>query len=96
MRVVYAPRAVRDLRAIGAYYRHVASEQIADAIAERIRHVVGLIAQHPYMAPRVRQRGGVRSAAVLRYPYIIFYRIRGDAVEILHIRHTARRPWEGE
>jgi plasmid stabilization system protein ParE len=31
---------------------------------------------------------------VLRYPYKIFYRLRGDAVEILHIRHTARRPWD--
>jgi len=41
MRVVYSPRAVRDLEQIGAYYR-----------------------------------------------------LRGDAVEILHIRHTALQPWD--
>jgi plasmid stabilization system protein ParE len=32
----------------------------------------------------------------LRYPYKIFYRLRDDAVEILHIRHTARRAWAGD
>jgi plasmid stabilization system protein ParE len=35
----------------------------------------------------------VRVVSVSRYPYKIFCRLRGDAVEILHIRHTARRPW---
>jgi toxin ParE1/3/4 len=30
-----------------------------------------------------------------RYPYKIFYRRRGDAIDILHIRHSARRPWLG-
>jgi plasmid stabilization system protein ParE len=27
-------------------------------------------------------------------PYRIFYRITDDAVEILHIHHAARRPWD--
>jgi hypothetical protein len=30
---------------------------------------------------------------VSRYPYKIFYRIRENLVEILHVRHTSRRPW---
>jgi plasmid stabilization system protein ParE len=29
------------------------------------------------------------------YPYKIFYRVRGGAVEIVHIRHAVRRPWKG-
>ena len=33
---------------------------------------------------------------VARYPYKIFYRVRGDAIEIAHIRHTSRRPWVEE
>ncbi|MFL5097460.1 MAG: type II toxin-antitoxin system RelE/ParE family toxin [Xanthobacteraceae bacterium] len=24
-----------------------------------------------------------------------FYRIRGDIIEIVHVRHTSRRPWIG-
>ena len=95
MNVVYSPRAARDLEAIAAYYYAVAGSRIAAAIGERIEHVISLVADHPYSAPRVLERRGVRVALVLRYPYKIFYRIRGDAIEILHIRHTARRPWAG-
>jgi toxin ParE1/3/4 len=29
---------------------------------------------------------------LINYPYLMFYRIRQDAIELLHIRHTSRRP----
>jgi plasmid stabilization system protein ParE len=29
---------------------------------------------------------------VLRYPYLIYYRVAEDELLILHIRHTSRRP----
>jgi toxin ParE1/3/4 len=96
MNVVYSPRAARDLEAIAAYHRAFASPRIAAAIGARIEHVISRVAEHPNSAPRVLERRGVRVALVLRYPYKIFYRIRGDAIEILHIRHTARRPWTGQ
>jgi len=28
------------------------------------------------------------------YPYKILYRVTADTVEILHIHHAARRPWD--
>jgi len=93
MRVVYSRRATRDLEEIAAYCRKVADPKLAAAIAERIEKVIGRVARGPMTAPRVAERAGVRVALVLRYPYKIFYRPRGDAVEILHIRHTSRRPW---
>jgi toxin ParE1/3/4 len=96
MNVVYSPRAARDLEAIAVYHHAVAGARVAAAIGERIEHVINLVAEHPQSAPRVSERRGVRVALVLRYPYKIFYRIRGDAIEILHIRHTARRPWAGQ
>lgn len=34
----------------------------------------------------------VRVLFVGRYPYKFFYRVRGDTVEVLHIRHTSRFP----
>jgi plasmid stabilization system protein ParE len=37
-----------------------------------------------------------RVTFVVRYPYKIFYRVRHDIVEILHIRHTSRRAWTGD
>jgi hypothetical protein len=55
------------------------------AVIDRIRH-------NPHSAPRVRQRAEVRCRRSL--PIRVFYRVRDDAIEILHIRHTARRPME--
>jgi toxin ParE1/3/4 len=96
MRVVYSPRAIRDLEHIAAYYRSVADPTIVAAISERIEHVVNRIAQRPHSAPPVVDRRDVRAVLVLRYPYKIFYRLRDDVVQILHIRHTARRVWAGD
>jgi hypothetical protein len=45
-------------------------------------------------AQRSPKRPGVRVLPVGRYPYKVFYRITGDAVEILHIHRAAREPWD--
>jgi plasmid stabilization system protein ParE len=96
MKVIYSPRAIHDLERIAAYYMPVADPNIAEAVGTRIEHVINRIARSPFSAPGLTTRPAVRMALVLRYPYKIFYRISGDAIEILHIRHTARRPWEAE
>jgi plasmid stabilization system protein ParE len=96
MKIEYSLRAIRDLTAIGAYYRTNASETVANAAAERIRHVINVIGQHPHVAPQMRRRPGIRVAVVLQYPFLVFYRIRVDAIEIVHVRHTSRRPWSGD
>jgi plasmid stabilization system protein ParE len=38
---------------------------------------------------------GIRVKILGRYRYKIFYRVDADAVEIIHVRHSARRPWIG-
>jgi plasmid stabilization system protein ParE len=45
MRVRYAPRAIRDLADIAAYYRSRTDEKVAGAIGKRIEHVIGLVAR---------------------------------------------------
>jgi plasmid stabilization system protein ParE len=39
---------------------------------------------------------GVHALWLGRYPYIVYCRVVGDDIAIVHIRHAARRPWEGE
>jgi hypothetical protein len=39
-------------------------------------------------------RQTVRQTPLVRYPYRIFYRVT-EVIEILHIHHTAREPWDG-
>jgi plasmid stabilization system protein ParE len=34
---------------------------------------------------------GHRRVPVVRYPYVIFYRIDDDDILVLHVRHTSRR-----
>jgi toxin ParE1/3/4 len=40
---------------------------------------------------RIGREDGTRELVVARLPYIVVYRIKGDAVEILHIFHGARQ-----
>jgi toxin ParE1/3/4 len=63
---------------------------VSSAFRQRLRAVTARIGAWPESAEEVAQRPGVRMVPLIRYPYRIFYRIGGDAVEILHIHHAAR------
>ncbi len=93
MKVEFTNRAVGDLRKISIQSRKEFGDRVAAALALRLRNVVEQIGKAPESAPRVEQRPGMRVLPLVRYPFKIFYRIIGDTVRILHIRHTARRPW---
>jgi hypothetical protein len=43
---------------------------------------------------RSAKRRGVHVVPLGRYPYKIFYRVANGTVQILHIHHTAQRPWD--
>jgi plasmid stabilization system protein ParE len=64
---------------------------VVDAIFAAIRDV----AQNPLAARRTSDPS-VRVKVVSRYGYKIFYSVEADAIEILHVRHGARRPWLAE
>jgi plasmid stabilization system protein ParE len=93
MKVEYTNRAIADLRKVSADSRAAFGDAVGTALEARIRTVISHIAQHPEAAPRVVERPGMRVFPLIRYPYKIFYRVLDDRVRILHIRHTARRPW---
>jgi plasmid stabilization system protein ParE len=41
------------------------------------------------------ERPGVRRVPLVRYPYLIFYKVLGDEVIVLRVVHGARKePWE--
>lgn len=93
MKVVYTPAALRDLAEIAdwldAHYSTIASD-----VERRIHEVIGHIERWPDSARRSARRPDVRVIPVGRYPYKIFYRAGTDTVEILHVHHAARRPWD--
>jgi plasmid stabilization system protein ParE len=91
MKPIYSKRALADLDQILAWYSANTGPAMAEAIEQRLDDVVDRICSAPESAPRLSQRSQVRVVAVIRYPFRIFYRIRKDTVDILHVRHTSRR-----
>jgi plasmid stabilization system protein ParE len=94
MRVVYTAEALRDLDEIlafiGAHY-----PAIAATFLRRLEMIERRLARWPESAEEVEQRPGVRVVPFIRYPYKLFYQVRKDAIEILHVHHAARRdPWD--
>jgi toxin ParE1/3/4 len=94
MRVRYTPEAFADRERIFEYLRERSPSGARNVLAS-IREAVQLLRDHPYSGYKTND-GNVRVKFVIRYPYKIFYRVREGVVEIAHIRHTSRRPWEGE
>jgi len=93
MKVVFTTAALKDLDEI-ADWLTIHYPTIAPAVERRIRDVVARLGRWPQSARRAAKRPGVRVVPVGRYPYRIFYRVTPDAVEILHIHHMARLPWD--
>lgn len=95
MKVVYTDAALRDLDDITlwltAHYPGLGA-----AVERRLRLVVAHIARWPDSMRASAKRPGIRVALLGRYPYKIFYRTQGDVIEILHIHHAAREPWDAE
>ena len=90
MRIRLTPRAGADLDAIGRYVAaespRAAVEQLA-AIRAAIEALVDFADLGHPSYPK-----GRRVRTVPRLPYRVLYRVIGDEIVVLHIRHTSRRP----
>jgi len=90
MNVVYAPRALRDLESIATYL--VERDPVgAINVLGAIKSSIDTLSFFPQIG-RLVDNAGHRRVPVLRYPYLIFYRVVEDELLILHIRHASRRP----
>ena len=88
-RIVFRPAARHDFSEAFAWYEEQRAglggrfEAAVEAILERI-------AESPEAFPGVHR--DVRRALLRRFPYGVFYRLRGDTVHILAIMHGRRNP----
>jgi toxin ParE1/3/4 len=90
MIVRFTRRAETDLAQIFDYVAALSPEG-ARNVASSLREAIRVIGDHP-LSGRKTQRPMVFVKIVPRYPYKIFYRLRDDAIDIVHIRHASRRP----
>lgn len=93
MRVRWLRRALANLEAEADY---IGEENPAAAarVVERIFRAVNLLRKNPAMG-RPGRVPGTRELVVGGTPYLLPYRVRGDAVEILRVFQAARKWPEG-
>ena len=91
MNVYYRSRALSDLEEIFQYINK-RSPGGARNVIDAIHDAIAQVAEHPLSAERT-SNPGIHAKVVRQYPYKIFYQVGVDHVEILHVRHGARRPW---
>jgi plasmid stabilization system protein ParE len=87
----YALAAQRDLSSIFAYLAE-RSPQAKRLVAARLSNAIRLIGDNPAIGMRTQQPG-IFVKFVPKSAYKIFYRVDGVTIQIIHIRHSARRPW---
>ena len=88
-RVIWSPRARLDLSEIWLYLSEQASNEIADAQATKIQNVGRSLGRNPLRGrSRDELRRGLRS--VLVQPYLVFYSVVDQTVEIVRVLHGWR------
>ncbi|MBI5131037.1 MAG: type II toxin-antitoxin system RelE/ParE family toxin [Rhodopseudomonas palustris] len=95
MTVRFTLRARDDLRAILGYLTAespAAAERVRQAMVNTIRS----IAERPHLGIRNAKAPELRSRLVGRYPYRIHDLVEAADLWIIHIRHSARRPFDVE
>lgn len=89
MRVRLTSPAYGDLEDIASFFQEN-SPTAGAAIAAELEHLFSLLGSRPNLG-RATDRPPVRRLTSSRYPYIIYYQVTADTVEILSVFHTARR-----
>ena len=94
MRVRFTQRAARQLDRILSELKSV-NPNAARALQRRVDEIVRDIGLFPDQFQQVGERPGVQRAPMIRFPYLMFYKIVNEEAVVLRIRHDARKePWE--
>jgi addiction module RelE/StbE family toxin len=92
VKVRYTRKALAQLDEI---YSHIEAHNpsAAKRVKARIKQSIARLGRSPYSC-RATEHPGIRLLAIVRYPYLVFYRVEEKAkeVHILRIRHGARDP----
>lgn len=87
--VLFRPQARDEFEAAGEWYERERSG-LGGNFLKAVEEQLARIAANPLLYPAVYR--DIRKAALRRFPYCIHFRLRGDAVLVLAVFHTARSP----
>lgn len=88
MKLVYLPTAFADIVWMRRYYRDV-FPQGAKKAREHLVAIERLIMENPNAGRRFRAG---REIPIIRTPFTIIYRVRGDTIEVVHVWDARRHP----
>ena len=90
MRLEFHQQVASDISQIMDYYEGVAGRQLAEEFYAELRSFFQKAAESPE-AYSIRERD-LRRVNLERFPFHFLFRLVGDGVRILVVRHHKRRP----
>lgn len=93
MQLVLHPKVYSDIDKIMEYYERIATPELADEFYAELRQYMSEAAERPETYS-IRERD-IRRVNLDRFPYHFLFRIVGDIVRILVVRHHSRQPSVG-
>ncbi|MBX9825014.1 MAG: type II toxin-antitoxin system RelE/ParE family toxin [Xanthobacteraceae bacterium] len=92
MKVRYSARARADLAAILDYIDEK-SPRGAWNVKRALQRTIELIGEYPHVGRSCGEQQA-RVVPVGRYPYLVYWTVEEGEVWVVHIRHSARAPWQ--
>lgn len=93
MKVALHPAAEQDLLDAAAFYEREGSPALAARFIAEFKRMGALLSEQPEIgSPR---GGGRRGFAMSIFPYTLIYRVAGEEIKILVVKHDSRRPGYG-
>jgi len=93
MRLVLHPKVYSDIDEIMGYFERVATAQLAAEFYFELRHYMQQAVERPESFPVLER--DLRRVNLHRFPYHFLFRLVGDVVRILVVRHHRRSPTVG-
>jgi toxin ParE1/3/4 len=93
MKITLHPAAEQDLLEAAIFYEREGSPALAARFISEFKRMCALLALQPEIGA-ARNRGR-RGFAMSIFPYTLVYKVFGDEINILAVKHDSRRPGYG-
>lgn len=90
-RIVWTEHALQELKQTIEYLEKEWSDKAIQNLAAELEHTLEVLAKNPDLFQSSRQSNGVRRAVVATYNNL-YYRVLGDAVEIVSFFSNRQNP----